>query len=97
MPSPEPAHRADVAPEFPPYRSATAVQANEGAQNAWKRPSMSSCHPPEIRSADREKPSEIRRPGIFRRPSGDFSQNTFGIAAIANGYSVDSQSSAELL
>jgi hypothetical protein len=55
------------------------------------------CHSPEIRSADREKDSEIRRSGIFRRSSGDLSQNAFGIVAIANGYSVDSQSSAELL
>src|SRR5438132_12346644 len=70
MPSPEPAHRAGAAPEFPPYRSATAVQAHEGARSAWKRPSTSSCPPPEIRSADTEKDS-----GIFRRPSGYFSQN----------------------
>jgi hypothetical protein len=33
----------------------------------------------------------------FRRSSRDFSQNAFGIVAMANGYSVDSHSSAELL
>src|SRR5262249_6859197 len=69
MPSPEPAHRADVAPAFPRYRSAAAGQPHEGAQSAWKRPSMSSCHPPAIRSADSEKDSKIRgtagaQPGI---------------------------------
>src|SRR5262249_60905764 len=48
MPSPEPAHRADVAPEFPPYRSVTAAQAHAGARSAWKRPSTSSCPPAEI-------------------------------------------------
>src|SRR5262249_19878138 len=48
MPSPEPAHRVDVAREFPPYRSATAAQAHAGARSAWKRPSTSSCPPEEI-------------------------------------------------
>src|SRR5262249_62102952 len=48
MPSPEPAHRADVAREFPPYRSATAAQAHAVARSAWKRPSASSCPPEEI-------------------------------------------------
>src|SRR5262249_57225438 len=48
MPSPEPAHRVDVAREFPPYRSGTAAQAHAGARSASKRPSTSSCPPEEI-------------------------------------------------
>src|SRR5215471_9431308 len=48
MPSPEPAHRVDVAREFPPYRSATAAQAHAGARSASKRPSTSSRPPEEI-------------------------------------------------
>src|SRR5215471_756283 len=43
-----PDHRADVAREFPPYRSATAAQAHAVARSAWKRPSTSSCPPEEI-------------------------------------------------
>jgi hypothetical protein len=59
-------HRID------PQRLPSLMQARRSHGSGHR---FSSCHPPEIRSADREKDSEIRRPGIFRRPSSDLFQN----------------------